>query len=73
MDPFFSRLGISKFEPCIGEAVAKLMRRFEALNGTGQIIRLDHAFIAFSGDVITRLCTDKPRDLLDEASFSPDW
>ena len=73
MEPFFSRLGISKFESWIGEAVGKLMRRFEALNGTGQVIRIDHAFAAFSGDVITSLCTDQPRDLMDEPNFSPDW
>ena len=49
------------------------MRRFEALKGTGQVIRLDHAFVAFSGDVITSLCTDQPRDLMDEPNFSPEW
>lgn len=73
MEPFFSRLGIFKFEPWIGEVVGKLMDRFEELKGTGKVIRLDHAFVAFSGDVITRLCTDQPRDLVDEQNFSPDW
>lgn len=49
------------------------MKRFEDLKGTAKVVRLDHAFVAFSGDVITRICTHEPRDLVDEESFSPKW
>ena len=51
--------------------IADLIHRMEVLNGSGQVTCLVHAFAAFSGDVITCLYTDQPRDdLLDKASFS---
>lgn len=51
----------------------KVIRKFRAAEGTGEEIRLDHAMLAFSGDVIGRICCENPTDLLDDPKFSPDW
>lgn len=42
----------------------------------GRVVRLDHAFSAFSGDIIGRICLDSGDGsdrLLDDLDFSPDW
>lgn len=73
LDPFFSRLGVSKLEPMVAELCEKLIRRFQSFKGTGKVVRLDHAFLAFSGDVISRLCIDDPPNLVDHPDFAPEW
>lgn len=73
LEPFFSRLGIARLEPTIAELVGKLVGRFEALKGTRTVIRLDHAFTAFSGDIIGGLCCEQRNDFLDDPHFSPQW
>lgn len=40
------------------------------------MIRLDHAFSAFSGDIIGRICLDKDdnaEEFLDHPDFAPNW
>ncbi|GFF32208.1 trichodiene oxygenase [Aspergillus udagawae] len=75
LDPYFSRLGVSRLEPMLGELTEKLIvNRFESFKGTGKVVRLDHAFTAYSGDVINRLCMDDPPDVLvNDPEFSPWW
>ncbi|KAL3471911.1 cytochrome P450 [Aspergillus californicus] len=75
LDPFFSRQGITKLEPMVAELTEKLVvGRFEKFKGTGQVVRLDHAFTAFSGDVINRLCIDSPSEVyLEDREFAPWW
>ena len=55
------------------EIVGKLARRFEAMRGTQSLVRLDHAFFAFSGDVIGRVCCGEREDFLDDPNFAPQW
>lgn len=44
-----------------------------AVKGTGAMIRLDHAFSSFAGDVIGELaCGDSP-EMLAGDDFTPDW
>jgi hypothetical protein len=63
----------------LGEVVLKLESRFREFEGSHKVIRLDHAFSAFSSDVMCRLCLTKSSDkdcrldFLDDNSFSPDW
>jgi hypothetical protein len=60
----------------IADVALHLESRVTALKGTGTIIRLDHAFSAFSGDIIRRICldTEKPGErFLDDPDFAPDW
>ncbi|KAF4631127.1 hypothetical protein G7Y89_g7013 [Cudoniella acicularis] len=47
--------------------------RFGSFKGTKQVVRLDHAFLAFSGDVISRLCIDDPPNFVDDPNFAPEW
>ena len=73
LEPFFSRLGVTRLEPIIAEVAGLVNRRFEALKGTGMVIRLDHAFVAFSGDIIGRLCCEDHTDMLEDEQFAPYW
>ena len=73
LEPFFSRLGVSRLEHMLADVVAKFNSRLEAFKGTDTVVRLDHAFTAFSGDVIRRICCEDKQDLLDDPNFAPQW
>ncbi|KAL9609843.1 MAG: hypothetical protein Q9167_005410 [Letrouitia subvulpina] len=74
LDPYFSKQGVTKLEPMVAELTEKLVvEKFGSFKGTEKVIRLDHAFTAFSGDVINRLCIDDPPNLVDDRDFSPAW
>ncbi|XDG03563.1 hypothetical protein ABKA04_003178 [Annulohypoxylon sp. FPYF3050] len=76
LEPFFSKLGIHRLLPVIAEVALHLESRLREFSGTNKVIRLDHAFSAYAGDVVGRMCLDTKdrRDrFLNEANFSPDW
>ena len=73
LEPYFSPLGITRIQPTLAELVYKLIQRLEAVKGTDTIIRLDHAFNAFSGDVVGRICCENKNDFLDDPNFAPQW
>lgn len=73
LEPFFSRLGIDRMEPMIIEEAKLLNDRLEELRGTKRVIRLDHVFSAFAGDVIGRICCETPPNLMSEPEFGKDW
>lgn len=73
LEPFFSRSGVSKLEPMVHDLVTRLVARFEALKGTRTVIRVDHAFSAFSGDVVGRVCCEDSSDFLADPNFAPQW
>lgn len=73
LEPFFSRLGISRLEPTIAQVVEKLDAHLKTLEGTNTVIRLDHAFSAFSGDIIRKICWKDEGDFLNDPNFSPEW
>lgn len=61
----------------LAEVTQRLEERLREMKGQKKVIRLDHAFSAFAGDVIGRVCLDS-RDgegssLLDDPGFSPEW
>ncbi|KAF2466572.1 cytochrome P450 [Lindgomyces ingoldianus] len=75
-EPFFSKKGISSFQLILAEIALKLESRLCALEGTGQIIRLDHAFSCYSGDIMSRICLgkdDSRPNFLSDPDFSPGW
>lgn len=72
LEPFFSRLGVSRHWPILAEIVERFVARFESLQGTGSVIRLDHACSAFSGDVISQLCWNSEEKFLDDPNFAPE-
>lgn len=57
----------------IAETVSKLVGRFEKLKGTETVVRLDHVFAAFSGDIVGNLCCVERVNFLDDENFSPEW
>jgi hypothetical protein len=63
----------------LAEVVLRLESRLREFKGSHKVLRLDHAFSAFSSDVMCRLCLakspdkDHRPDFLDDAEFSPDW
>ncbi|KAL4791866.1 putative cytochrome P450 [Aspergillus venezuelensis] len=72
-EPFFSRLSIDRIEPTIIEEVNMLNKRIIGLAGSGWVIRLDHVFSAFTGDVIGRICSETPPNLIQGEDIGRDW
>lgn len=76
LEPFFSRQGIMRLQDMLAEVALKLESRIRALEGTNMVIRLDHAFSAFSGDIIGKICLDSGDDsktFLSHPTFNPEW
>ena len=73
LEPFFSRMGVSRLQPMLAEVAEKLCGRIEASKGTRSVIRLDHAFSAFSEDIIGKICWDGKEEFLDDSDFAPEW
>ncbi|KAF1962999.1 cytochrome P450 [Byssothecium circinans] len=77
LEPFFSRMGVAKLQNTIADVALHLERRLEDFAGMGKVVRLDHAFAAFSGDIIRRICLDTKESgedrFLDDPAFAPEW
>ncbi|EGE08994.1 trichodiene oxygenase [Trichophyton equinum CBS 127.97] len=76
LEPFFSRQGIMRLQDMLAEVALKLESRIRALEGTNTVIRLDHAFSAFSGDIIGKICLDsgdESKTFLSHPTFNPEW
>lgn len=74
LDPYFSRAGINKLEPLVADLTEELVvKRFEEFKKSGKVVRLDHAFAAYSGDIIGALCMDNPPHFMSGADFTPSW
>lgn len=60
----------------LAEVALHLETRLREYAGSRKVIRLDHAFTAYTGDIIGRMCldTDDPGDrFLSREDFSADW
>ncbi|ORY67380.1 cytochrome P450 [Pseudomassariella vexata] len=74
LEPFFSWLGVSQHHPLLSEMAATLVKRLEDKRETKSVVRLDHAFFAFAGDFVTRICFKNPAwSFLEEPDFGPGW
>lgn len=73
LEPYFSRQGIERIEPTIVDEAKLLSERLEEKKGTKEIIRLDHVFSAFAGDVVGRICAETPPDMMKHPDFGADW
>ncbi|KAI0892237.1 cytochrome P450 [Annulohypoxylon nitens] len=74
-EAFFSKKGIASFQPAIARVALKLENRLTSLE-KGHVVRLDHAFSCYSGDIMARLCmkNDESSDqFLSDPNFAPDW
>lgn len=73
LNPFFSVHSVTKLEPMIKSKVEKLSNRFEAMTLSGDIVRLDAAFMALTMDVICDYAFDNDPKYLDEPDFKLLW
>lgn len=55
------------------ETVRKLEKRLQALEGTGNVVRLDYVFTAYTGDVIGKVCCEDREEFLEDPEFAPYW
>jgi cytochrome P450 len=77
LEPYFSRQGVAQLEPTLQDLAAKLVDRLqeakETSNGKAAVVRLDHAMLCFTGDVINHVCCKNPTSLLDDTDFSAEF
>ena len=55
------------------DKAGKLCKRLENWGDTYKAIRLDHAFSAFTGSVISEICCETDEDFLDQPGFASHW
>ncbi|KAJ9502926.1 hypothetical protein H2202_002049 [Exophiala xenobiotica] len=73
LNPFFSKRSINQTEALITAKIEQLCRRFEIALKTGEIIRLDAAYMALTMDIITHYCFGESYNYLDEDDFKLSW
>ncbi len=73
LNPFFSVRSVTQLEPVIKSKVEKLSSRFQEIAKTGEIVRLDAAFMALTMDIICDYAFAKDRKYLDEPDFKLLW
>ncbi|OLN80972.1 Trichodiene oxygenase 7 [Colletotrichum chlorophyti] len=73
LSPFFSVRSVTQLEPLIRSKVEKLSARFGELVRTGEVVRLDAAFMALTMDIICDYSFAHDRRYLDEADFKLQW
>ncbi|KAF2113824.1 cytochrome P450 [Lophiotrema nucula] len=73
LDPYFSRQGVKALEATLVKLADRLMCRLGRLKGSGKLVRLDHAYVAFAGDVMSALCCETTTNLVEDEHFGKDW
>ncbi|CAI0647710.1 unnamed protein product [Colletotrichum noveboracense] len=73
LNPFFSVRSVTQLEPLIRSKVEKLSARFGAIAQTGEVVRLDAAFMALTMDIICDYAFANDRKYLDEPDFKLIW
>ncbi|KAL3470497.1 putative cytochrome P450 [Aspergillus californicus] len=73
MDPFFSRLGVSRIETLIIEEAKLLTKQLEALSGSGHVLEFEHVMGAYAGDIIAMLCSERSPEMISHPEFGKAW
>ncbi|KAI8202042.1 Exopolygalacturonase X-1 [Colletotrichum sp. SAR 10_65] len=73
LNPFFSVRSVTQLEPLIRSKVEKLSARFGEIAQTGEVVRLDAAFMALTMDIICDYAFANDRKYLDEPDFKLVW
>ena len=71
--PFFSARSVSQLEPMLKGMIEKLCARFDSIAKSGEIVRLDAAFMALTMDIICRYAFASDRGYLDKPDFELKW
>lgn len=70
MNPYFSKASVRQLEPVIRRSIAKLLKRFERNQRSGEAVPLNLAFKALTGDVTTEYCFGKSFNHLDQEDYN---
>ena len=73
INPFFSKQKVAQLQAVVQQLAYKLCRKLEIIRGTGEIVRIECAFDAFTMDVITEYSLDKNFGCLDQSGWSSDF
>lgn len=73
VENFFSRKSITHLESRIHDNVRVLDSKLQALKGTREVVRLDHAASAFTGDIMGHFACGEHPHFLDGPGFTPEW
>jgi cytochrome P450 len=73
LNPFFAKRSVVRLEPRIQEKVTTLCNRLAQCMSSGQVVRLDAAFMALTMDVITEYCYGTSYDYISEPDFKLEW
>ncbi|RAH68434.1 cytochrome P450 [Aspergillus aculeatinus CBS 121060] len=72
-DPFFSRLGVTQIEGVVLDEVQLLTDRLEGYRKSGRTIQMEHVMAAFTGDIVTKICSEKSPDMIRHPDFGKEW
>ncbi|KAL4947493.1 cytochrome P450 [Aspergillus filifer] len=70
---FFSRQNVTRVESRIHNEARLLDAKLHKLKGTGTIVPLDHAFTAFTGDLVGQFTCGENPQLVEGPDFTPQW
>jgi cytochrome P450 len=73
LNPFFSTKAVTELEPVVKGKVEILASRFENAQKTGEVIRVDAAFIALTMDVICQYAFANDDNMLLKDDFNLVW
>jgi cytochrome P450 len=73
LNPFFSKKAVYELEPVIQAKVDTLVERFKQAHQTGEVIRVDAAFMALTMDVICQYAFANDDGMLMKDDFNLAW
>lgn len=57
----------------VADVAKRFVQRLESYQGTNQVIRLDHAYVALAADVVGKICFESNSSMIDEPNFGVEW
>jgi cytochrome P450 len=73
LNPFFAKRSVVHLEPRIQDRVTTLCDRLAECLTSGEVVRLDVAFMALTMDVITEYCYGTSYNYIAEPDFKLEW
>ncbi|KAH8810910.1 cytochrome P450 [Xylogone sp. PMI_703] len=73
LSPFYTKRSVRDSEPMIRKKVRTLTTRLQEAFQTGEVIRMDAAFVALSLDIIYKYCFAGEIELLLRKDFALEW
>ncbi|KUJ20796.1 cytochrome P450 [Mollisia scopiformis] len=73
LNPFFSTKAVAELEPVVKAKVEILASRFEQAQQTGEVIKVDAAFMALTMDVICQYAFANDDNMLSKDDFNLAW